>query len=225
MAAPAVKKQKSDAPAFSTVLIAGALKFPKGLDASDKLRDPDHKGNAETSIQLDIDNMVRICKRKPGYGVLLQDGVLRATDTDRETVLNVITTAAKTAKRGVVIYYTGFGQKDSGNWCFTDGVISVNDVVDTVRKVNKRLYIDIYADCSYAGNWAEDVKCYEGKDALIFIYAATVPGQQAHDSEDGGVYTMFITEKKRPADFHDLPKLERCYGRIDLHGNFGLQAL
>ena len=222
MAAQAVKKPKAESPAFATVLIAGTTKFAKGIDASDKLRD--HKGNSAASMQLDIDNMVRTVKRKPGYGVL--DSVLHDTDhMDTKTVLDTIKAAAEKAKRGVVLYFTGFGQKDTGNWCFVDGVVTLNEVVDTIRRQNKKLYIDIYCDCSYAGNWAEGVKSYEGKDALIFIYAATVPGQQAHDSEDGGVYTMFITEKKRPSDFHDLPKLERCYGRIDLHGNFGLQAL
>ncbi|XP_019862523.1 PREDICTED: uncharacterized protein LOC109591181 [Amphimedon queenslandica] len=61
-------------------------------------------------------------------------------------------------KDGVIIYYTGHGEKDTGNWCFKDGVISFNDIFNLFKEhlQKKGLSLTVVSDCSYSGNWIYD---------------------------------------------------------------------
>ena len=53
----------------------------------------------------------------------------------------------------VIIYYTGHGEKNTGNWCFKDGVITFNDVFDLYKEHFRAKQLTIISDCSYSGNW------------------------------------------------------------------------
>ena len=55
-----------------------------------------------------------------------------------------------------MIYYTGWGEEGTGNWCFKDGVISLNDILSLYDKYLKDRLLVIYADCSYSGQWVLD---------------------------------------------------------------------
>ena len=55
-----------------------------------------------------------------------------------------------------MIYYTGCGEEGTGNWCFKDGVISLNDILSLYDKYLKKRLLVIYADCSYSGQWVLD---------------------------------------------------------------------
>ena len=63
-----------------------------------------------------------------------------------------------------VIWYTGHGEKNTGNWCFKDGIITFQDIFGLYmdRFVGKRLVL--HCDCSYSGNWIKD--CVKKLDAL-----------------------------------------------------------
>ena len=53
----------------------------------------------------------------------------------------------------VIIYYTGHGEKNTGNWCFKDGVITFNDVFNLYKEHFEAKQLTIISDCSYSGNW------------------------------------------------------------------------
>ena len=55
-----------------------------------------------------------------------------------------------------LIYYTGHGEKDTGNWCFKDGVISFNDIFDLYMMHFRGKSLQIVSDCSYSGKWIYD---------------------------------------------------------------------
>ena len=50
-----------------------------------------------------------------------------------------------------VLYYTGHGETGSGDWCFTDGTVSVNDIIGIVGQ-GRMLII---SDACYSGSWAD----------------------------------------------------------------------
>ena len=55
-----------------------------------------------------------------------------------------------------IIFYTGNGEKNTGNWCFKDGVITFQEIfgIYMAQFLGKRLTIN--TDCSYSGNWIKD---------------------------------------------------------------------
>ena len=91
-----------------------------------------------------------------------------------------------------MIYYTGYGEKGTGNWTFKDGTISFKEIFTLYKTylMGKLLYI--YSDCCYSGNWVVDcAKCLDemgvracGHQAieqgmLFKIFTSCQPNQKA----------------------------------------------
>ena len=77
-------------------------------------------------------------------------------------------------KHAAYIWYIGRSEKDTGNWCFKDGTISFEEVLDVYRRVQKEKekagahddhakLLAIVSDCSYSGNWVH--KCAKVLDS------------------------------------------------------------
>ena len=56
----------------------------------------------------------------------------------------------------VYIFYTGHGEKNTGNWCFKDGVITFQDIFGLYMDCFRGKKLAINSDCSYSGNWIKD---------------------------------------------------------------------
>merc|ERR1712228_746511 len=83
--------------------------------------------------------------------------------------------------RNIHIYYTGHGETDTGNWCFSDGVISLKDVMKKyrIKRAGNRDALNLIIDCCYSGDWALELRQY--KAWLATINAASYPGKVAYD--------------------------------------------
>ena len=55
-----------------------------------------------------------------------------------------------------IIFYTGHGEKNTGNWCFIDGVITFEDIYSLYFRWFRGKRLTINCDCSYSGNWIKD---------------------------------------------------------------------
>ena len=51
-----------------------------------------------------------------------------------------------------MLYYTGHGETGTGNWCFSDGTISIQEIFDMVP--GGCYYPLIFSDACYSGHWA-----------------------------------------------------------------------
>ena len=51
-----------------------------------------------------------------------------------------------------MLYYTGHGEIGTGNWCFHDGTISIQDIFDMLPV--KTYYPMIFSDACFSGHWA-----------------------------------------------------------------------
>ena len=51
-----------------------------------------------------------------------------------------------------MLYYTGHGEKGTGNWCFKDGKISIKTILDILPEGT--LPPMIFSDTCYSGHWA-----------------------------------------------------------------------
>ena len=54
-----------------------------------------------------------------------------------------------------LIWYTGHGEKATGNWCFKDGVISFEDLFALYMDHFRGKVLTLVCDCSYSGRWVE----------------------------------------------------------------------
>ena len=63
-----------------------------------------------------------------------------------------------------LIWYTGHGEKNTGNWCFKDGVITFQDIFGLYMDCFRGKRLTIRSDCSYSGNWIKD--CVKTLDDL-----------------------------------------------------------
>ena len=67
----------------------------------------------------------------------------------------------------VIIWYTGHGEKNTGNWCFKDGVITFQDIFGLYMDCFRGKRLTIRSDCSYSGNWIKDcVKTLDDRGIL-----------------------------------------------------------
>ena len=51
-----------------------------------------------------------------------------------------------------ILYYTGHGEIGTGNWCFADGTISIQEILDMLP--GGSYYPMIFSDACYSGHWA-----------------------------------------------------------------------
>ncbi|XP_019856607.1 PREDICTED: uncharacterized protein LOC109585103 [Amphimedon queenslandica] len=58
--------------------------------------------------------------------------------------------------KGAVIWYTGHGERGTGNWCFKDGIISFDDIFNLYCSHYMGSSLTIVSDCSYSGQWIND---------------------------------------------------------------------
>ena len=91
-----------------------------------------------------------------------------------------------------MIYYTGYAEEGTGNWCFEDGTISFQEIFELYKKYLTNKLLHIFSDCCYSGQWVVDCsKCLDEmgigacghalreKGILIKISASCQPSQKA----------------------------------------------
>eukprot|EP01083_Nonionella_stella_P034768 95065_1 len=133
-------------------------------------------------------------------------------------VLKEIENASKFAKdnNGAMlrIYYTGCGQLNTGNWCFVDGVVSFDQIVNTLKTYWKDSSWSVLADCSFSGNWALELFKYDKILNNVYVRCASYPFKEAqsHKQGRGGLFTLWWVEELT----RDNTKLLRdCQAKIE----------
>ena len=76
-----------------------------------------------------------------------------------------------------MLYYTGHGEKGTGNWCFKDGKISIKTILDILPEGT--LPPMIFSDTCYSGHWANF--CLEKNIAGFHCLAACPEYSKAFD--------------------------------------------
>ena len=138
----------------------------------------------------------------------------------KQSVLYSIKKCVKNSNNDIHIYYTGHGQKGTGNWCFDNGVVTLDDIIKNTKSVNKSIYI--YADCCYSGQWAVELHKYQGKCRNVYIETASRPGEVAWDTKDGGMFTLVKSDNGK---YQDFAKLSGCQGRLDKDGSYTMKCI
>ena len=117
-----------------------------------------------------------------------------------------------------IIYYCGNGKRNTGDWCFSDGFVTFDDITTLYNSFFKGQVLTIVTDCSYSGNWVKACSQYldeqgvqpcghSAKDKGIFlkVYASCKPTevaatlcfsvQAAHNDKNKGIMSYYLGEK------------------------------
>lgn len=57
-----------------------------------------------------------------------------------------------------LIWYTGHGQQDTGNWCFSDDVITFDEIAELYIQYFEGRLLYIVSDCCYSGQWVRKLE-------------------------------------------------------------------
>ena len=133
------------------LLLSGATDPPREIVISKRrTRDAEGDGNGAflAGVTQDLANMENVVGKKLFNTVkdlyLTKDAALRQ-------VTKVFKKCEKT-KAKPVLYYTGHGEIGTGNWCFADGTISIQEIFDMVPY--GCYYPMIFSDACFSGHWA-----------------------------------------------------------------------
>ena len=133
------------------LLLSGASNPPSRITISDRrTRDtPGVKGGTFLSgVAHDLANM------EAAVGINLFNTVKDLYLT-KSAASGHIQSLFDTCERGGVkpiLYYTGHGEIGTGNWCFSDGTISIEEILD--MRPEGTYYPMIFSDACYSGHWA-----------------------------------------------------------------------
>ncbi|KAL9953314.1 hypothetical protein ACROYT_G040712 [Oculina patagonica] len=178
------------------LLLSGASDPPKDVQISDRRpRDnPGVRGGEFLSgVTPDLANM------EGAVGSKLFNTVKDLYLTKSRALEHISSLFDKCKRKKVkpMLYYTGHGEIGTGNWCFHDGTISIQEIFDMLP--GGAYYPMIFSDACYSGHWANF--CCEKNIASFHCLAACPDFSTAVDTRgEGGDLTLFMTGKKeRPS--------------------------
>ena len=165
------------------LLLSGATDPPKEIGISKRrTRDAqgDRNGTFIAGVTRDLVNMEDVVETK-------LFNTVKDLYLTKEAALGHIRRLfekCKLTKAHPMLYYTGHGEIGTGNWCFADGTISIQEIFDMVPVGG--CYPMIFSDACYSGHWANF--CLEKGISGFHCLAACPEYSTAFDTK--GVYVL-----------------------------------
>ena len=204
------KKNKSEGK-YSWLLIKGCCKSPRSVE---EVKRRGTNGADLGGMKYDFQKMQEMIEQNKDYE--LYNVIQNMRSLKCEQVMKEIKDFASFAEKneciGIQIYFTGNGERTTGNWCFSDGVISLKQVLNAINSTGLgKKDIIINCDASYSGQWVLDLHEYKNTRREILIRAASFPGNVAYDTPKGGMFTAYLSE----SDEEISNELYWCKGYVD----------
>ncbi len=116
----------------SWLLLCGATDPPSEVQVSNRRPRNDRSGAFLFGVNLDIQNMEK------SVGPSLYNTVKNLKMKKKEAMEHIkeLFDECHKLKRIPMLYYTGHGEEGTGNWCFSDGTISAQEVLKLVKEGN-----------------------------------------------------------------------------------------
>ncbi|CAI8035371.1 hypothetical protein GBAR_LOCUS19859 [Geodia barretti] len=163
-------RNKHSAGGTRTVFILGSLAslpsadvvFRRSITLSDEDKNTLSKGLALPPDRwTDLDVILTKYAQDENVSIGPQELFTQENEVSCETVLAKLRDffSSSTDKDGAVIHYFGNGRKFRGDWCFSDGYITFQDLMDVYMETYRGRVLTIVSDCSHSGSWVK--QCYE----------------------------------------------------------------
>jgi len=84
---------------------------------------------------------------------------------DKKTILSAIRNAANhsianpNGVKNLCVSYIGHGKKNHGDWCFSNGSISLQEILQLFRP-EEEFRLLVLSDCCFSGKWAVNLRKY-----------------------------------------------------------------
>lgn len=133
------------------LLLSGASKPPEDIEISKRRpRDDPGDGNGAflDGVTHDLVNMEYLVRSKLYYTV---KDLYLTKDRAFEHITKLFK-ICKDKEAVPMLYYTGHGEIGTGNWCFANGTISIEEISNLVPV--DCFYPMIFSDACYSGHWA-----------------------------------------------------------------------
>ena len=142
------------------LLISGASNPPHTVEISTR-RNQDNGGVLTRAMMRDA----RSFRHNVNYDLTNMQNCLNSTrmiwncrtnfDANRDEVRNLIKQFFSDCQKNnwkPMLYYTGHGEIGTGNWCFSDGTIGIQEIIDWIPEGCEKP--TICSDTCYSGVWA-----------------------------------------------------------------------
>ena len=133
------------------LLLAGASDPPSGIDISDR-RTRDIPGVRSGTFLSGVTRDLVNVEDAVGNNLLNTVKDLFLTKSAAFEHIMRLFDVCKREDFHPMLYYTGHGEIGSGNWCFADGTISIEEILDMLPE--ETYYPIIFSDACYSGHWA-----------------------------------------------------------------------
>ena len=119
---------KPDNRKYGWLLIAGATNPPENIDTSQRRSKEEKSGQFLEGTKYDMQIMEEFVKKK-SLGNL--QNTLRMLDMEKQEVTKRLKKFFEWCKKNEykpALYYTGHGEVGTGDWCFSDGTLSIIEI-------------------------------------------------------------------------------------------------
>ena len=133
------------------LLLSGASNPPENIAISKRrTRDApgDKNGTFLPGVIRDLANMQDAVEAKLSNVVMN----LKLTKSDALERISELFNECKLKRAQPMLYYSGHGEIGTGNWCFDDGKISIQEIFDVMP--GGMYHPMIFSDACYSGHWA-----------------------------------------------------------------------
>ena len=159
------------------LLLSGASDPPRSIVTSNrKPRDAPHAkgGKFLTGVSMDLANMEK------AVGFNLHNSIKDLELTKSKAFRRIEKFFQLCTDNGFkpMLYYTGHGETRTGDWCFSDGTISMEAIFDKLPCGD--VYPTIISDACYSGRWADF--CFKKGIAGFDCLSACDTGETAFDT-------------------------------------------
>ncbi|CAF3669596.1 unnamed protein product [Rotaria socialis] len=177
--------------------VSESLKAGIQIVAKVRSNEEDQRKSARSlaGVLLDIRHMQNLLDKKC---VEMYDAFYRHRFTKQEALQAISTFFARDPPSQVyMVYYSGHGERLTGNWVFTDGTISYDEIISmwcqSGKSENYGLWI--ISDSCFSGQWIQTAHHLNTSNCMfIRMLCSSEANKVSYDTSEGGDFTIKFTQ-------------------------------
>eukprot|EP01003_Olkasia_polycarbonata_P004638 NODE_383_length_942_cov_611.245241_g333_i0.p1 GENE.NODE_383_length_942_cov_611.245241_g333_i0~~NODE_383_length_942_cov_611.245241_g333_i0.p1 ORF type:complete len:239 (-),score=56.04 NODE_383_length_942_cov_611.245241_g333_i0:214-930(-) len=186
------------------VFVAGDMDPPSTVRVCKK-QERDKGGSFLVGQEKDLALMTAFVAKQPGHTlhkVFRRRGQHGVTVREVKNFLGKLGLDATEDETdtAVAVYYTGHGEQYTGDWCLSDGAMTMKDI-DDFGGMNSIQFLMM--DSCYAGSWATDSRTQVASAVL------SASDGVAWDTLNGGSLTLWWLKKESKCEENQTPRMGR----------------
>ena len=187
------------------LLISGAIDPPKSIEISNRRprrsTTTTRSGKYLAGMGQDLGNMIECVD---DIGLFNYSFDMQKTKEDAiQNIKGLFEACLKNEpKAAPIIYYSGHGESNTGNWCFQNLQLGIREIVALIP--DGCYHPLIISDSCFSGCWA-DYCIYQPDGNNVHVLAACPYNTTTYDNEDGGEFTTYITGKISKEKLRETP--------------------